>query len=89
MSKRLLPLALVSLLLPAAGWAQESQPPATDSKPAEAQPAPAKEPEKSAGEEAGRVPVLLRQEAGGEEEGAGGPEGSRGSEAGPGRPQSF
>ena len=45
MSKRLLPLALVSLLLPAAGWAQESQPPpSTDARPAEAQ--PVKEPEK-------------------------------------------
>ncbi len=44
MSKRLLPLALASLLLPAAGWAQESQPPSTETKPAEAQPAP--EPEK-------------------------------------------
>jgi hypothetical protein len=45
MPKRLLPLALASLLLPAAGWAQESQPqPSTDAKPAEAQ--PAQEPEK-------------------------------------------
>src|SRR3954471_24545413 len=43
--KRLLPLALASLLLPAAGWAQDSQPPpSTDAKPAEAQ--PAQEPEK-------------------------------------------
>ncbi|HEY4590232.1 MAG TPA: hypothetical protein VII86_13465, partial [Thermoanaerobaculia bacterium] len=43
--KRLLPLALASLLLPSAGWAQESQPqPSTDAKPAEAQ--PAQEPEK-------------------------------------------
>lgn len=45
MPKRLLPLALASLLLPTAGWAQDSQPqPSTDTKPAEAQ--PAKEPEK-------------------------------------------
>lgn len=45
MPKHLLPLALASLLLPAAGWAQDAQqPPSTDSKPAEAQ--PSKEPEK-------------------------------------------
>jgi hypothetical protein len=45
MPRYLLPLALASLLLPAAGWAQESQPqPSTDSRPAEAQ--PAQEPEK-------------------------------------------